>query len=118
MKQSIDKLIALHENLTNKARWYAKKTDAEDESELFLNGRGDDSDEFFTTDANAKFIASAPRMVNMLKKLWKENQKLLSALQMLEWDSQHQNHDCGDEEYCPVLHARKIIKEITASQRR
>lgn len=37
------------------------------------------------------------------------NQELLEALKELLQDTQHVNHNCGDEAWCPVIKARAAI---------
>lgn len=37
--------------------------------------------------------------------------KLATALKLLLADSQHKGHDCGDAEFCPILHAQKVLTE-------
>jgi len=36
--------------------------------------------------------------------------KLEAALQALLDDTQHRDHDCGDEEWCPVIAARAALE--------
>lgn len=38
---------------------------------------------------------------------------LESALKGLLEDTQHRDHNCGDEEWCPVIHARAILTGAT-----
>ena len=39
------------------------------------------------------------------------NRKLLEALKDLLQDTQHAEHECGDEEWCPVIKARAAISQ-------
>lgn len=52
-------------------------------------------------EADARLIAAAP--------------ELLEALKDLLSDTQHSTHDCGDEEWCPVIKARAAIAKAQGS---
>lgn len=39
-----------------------------------------------------------------------EIERLRAALKDLLQDTQHKDHDCGDEEWCPVIKARKVLE--------
>lgn len=41
-----------------------------------------------------------------------QNKQLLEALKGLLQDTQHAEHDCGDEEWCPVIKARAAIAQV------
>lgn len=43
--------------------------------------------------------------------------ELLGALQNLLMDTQHAEHDCGDEKYCPVLKARNVALKYDKEKR-
>ena len=45
-----------------------------------------------------------------------ERDELLEALKDLLEDTEHKNHNCGDEDWCPVLRARAAIAKATGGQ--
>jgi hypothetical protein len=49
------------------------------------------------------------RAMDRITALETENQRLREALQDLLEDTQHKDHDCGDEEWCPVIKARAAL---------
>jgi len=46
-----------------------------------------------------------------LRRLHAINAELVEALENLLDDSQHREHDCGDETWCPVSKARKSLEK-------
>ena len=45
-----------------------------------------------------------------------ERDELLEVLKDLLEDTEHKNHNCGDEDWCPVLRARAAIAKATGGQ--
>ena len=46
-----------------------------------------------------------------IRVLYSMSQELMDALKNLLEDSQHKDHQCDDEDWCPVLQAQQTIKK-------
>jgi len=49
-------------------------------------------------------------------KLKEQNEEVLAALVGLLNDTQHSSHDCGDEEWCPVLKAQAVSEKYASKK--
>lgn len=56
------------------------------------------------------FRSGAEKMYEIMRK--REN-KALEALSALLNDTQHFNHECGDDSRCPVQNAKNIVAELS-----
>jgi hypothetical protein len=50
------------------------------------------------------------------KRLNAVNAQLVEALHNLLYDTQHAEHDCGDEKWCPVIAARAALAALAAAK--
>ena len=48
-----------------------------------------------------------------LRRLHEVNAELVEALKFLLMDTEHKDHDCGDEKWCPVLQAKAALAKAT-----
>jgi len=55
-------------------------------------------------------LETADRNAREIVRLEVENERLREALKDLLEDTQHKDHDCGDEKWCPVIKARAALE--------
>lgn len=56
-------------------------------------------------------VATCTQAADRIEQQAAEIARLREALRDLLEDTQHKDHDCGDEEWCPVIKARAALEQ-------